>query len=105
MASDPSNFERLRAYDRRQASGYAGGSAPRQQMGAPRRARRPQDDANTMGPQEDVVERRLHRNRHHVNVAAGDANGSIAENLFLLLLLISSIYGLYRLTIYLLMQG
>ncbi len=66
---------------------------------APRRLR-----SNTLGPQEDVIERRRsHRNRVAVSASYGNSSRSIlAENIFLLLLLSGSIYGIYRLCIYIL---
>ncbi len=58
---------------------------------------------NTLGPQEDVIERRRHRNRVSVNNAPDNLTRNIlAENVFLLLLLAASIYGIYRLCIYIL---
>ncbi len=66
---------------------------------APRRLR-----SNTLGPQEDVIERRRNH-RSHVATSSSYGNSSrniLAENVFLLLLLASSIYGIYRLCIYIL---
>lgn len=107
MASSRSNLDRLRDYERRNVRSFAAEYAAWQEEEPRRRATRrrtPVDTVNTMGPQEDVVERRRIR-RQHVNVASGESSGSLSENLFLLFLLVGSIYGLYRLTIYLLMQG
>lgn len=107
MASSRSNLDRLRDYERRNVHSFAAESAAWQEEEPRRRTTRrraPIDTANTMGPQEDVVEKRRIR-RQHVSMSAGESNGSVSENIFLLLLLIGSIYGLYRLTIYLLMQG
>ncbi len=59
--------------------------------------------ANTLGPQEDVIERRLHRRR--VEVKSNPAPSSrhiLTENIFLLALLFASIYFIYRLCIYIL---
>ncbi len=59
--------------------------------------------ANTLGPQEDVIERRRHRNRVAMSNPAGAGTRNIlAENIFLLLLLAGSIYGIYRLCIHIL---
>ncbi len=62
--------------------------------------------ANTMGPQEDVVEsRRSTRNR--VVMAVGRSTSTktlLLENLLLLIVLGASIFGLYMLSIYLLNQ-
>ncbi len=67
--------------------------------GTVRRAR----SYNTLGPQEDVIERRRHRNRVAISSAPDNATRNIlAENVFLLLLLAASIYGIYRLCIYIL---
>ncbi len=61
--------------------------------------------ANTMGPQEDVVESR--RKRKPVVIAAGQPASTrtlLLENLLLLIVLAASIFGLYMLSIYLLNQ-
>lgn len=65
------------------------------------------NDINSMAPQEDVVEARRHRRRQRVEISRGRNNGSniLAENLLLLVFLIGSIYGLYKLTLYLLTQS
>ncbi len=58
---------------------------------------------NTLGPQEDVIERRQHRNRVAMSATPGNNSRNIlAENVFLLLLLTASIYGIYRLCIHIL---
>lgn len=107
MASSRSNLDRLRDYERRNVHSFAAEYAAWQEETPRRRTTRrraPIDTANTMGPQEDVVERRRIR-RQHVSMATGESSSSVSENIFLLMLLAGSIYGLYRLTIYLLMQG
>lgn len=108
MSSTRSQLDRLRDYERRHVQSFTAEYAAWQDAEdiapAPRRARRVTDMANTMGPQEDVIESRQRR-RHHVTTTAEPNNGGMAENLFLLVLLAASIYGLYRLCIYLLMQG
>ena len=60
--------------------------------------------ANTLGPQEDVVEyrRAQHRKRVTITGAAPRNRNILMENLLLLAVLIGSIWGLYALTIYLL---
>ena len=66
---------------------------------APRRLSR-----NTLGPLEDVVERRR-RNRKHVAMAVQPGGGSrhvLAENVIFLILLVGSIYGMYRLCLHIL---
>ncbi len=62
---------------------------------------------NTMEPQEDVVEQRRAR-RKHVTLVDGRTSATrniLAENILLLVLLVASIYGLYRLSIYILNQS
>lgn len=109
MASTRSQLDRLREYERRHVQAFTEDYAAWQDaapvMVQPRRAKNPVDMANTMGPQEDVVERRRRSHRHHVAAAAEPTNGGMTENLILLVLLAASIYGLYRLCIYLLMQA
>lgn len=65
------------------------------------------DMANTLGPQEDVVEsRRMTRNRVVMSAPRAATTKSILmENLLLLILLVASIYGLYCLSIHLLNQS
>lgn len=62
--------------------------------------------ANTMGPQEDVIEsRRSTRNRVVMSVGRSTATRTLLlENLLLLIVLGVSIFGLYMLSIYLLNQ-
>lgn len=62
---------------------------------------------DTLGPQEDVVEsRRVTRNRVVVaEPRVATTKSILAENMLLLVLLVASIYGLYRLSIYLLNQS
>lgn len=72
------------------------------------RARRPyMHNSNTLGPQEDVVEsRRMTRNRVVLAPPRSAATRRlITENILLLVLLMLSIYGLYRLSIYVLNQS
>lgn len=64
--------------------------------------------ANTLGPQEDVVENRRLRHRKRVTVTAprsASTGNILLENIFLLLMLFGSIFGLYRLIIYILNQS
>ncbi|MBR3902286.1 MAG: hypothetical protein IKJ29_01355 [Akkermansia sp.] len=60
--------------------------------------------ANTLGPQEDVVEQRRGMHRTHVSIPARapQTRNILLENLLLLAVLAGSIWGLYALTIYLL---
>lgn len=105
------SLERLRDYGRRNTV-YGVERAWEQEERTTRRTTRRShyvsDPANTLGPQEDVLERREREYRHRVRTAAaaqGDSSSGITENLILLAVLAGSIYGLYRLCIYLLMQG
>lgn len=101
------SLDRLRDYGRRNTV-YGVERAWEQEVPrhTTRRTRRVADPANTLGPQEDVMERREREYRHRVTTSAQSDDGSgMKENLFLLALLAGSIYGLYRLCIYLLMQG
>ena len=61
------------------------------------------DSPNTLPPQEDVVEAR--RRRRKRVVTGGAARSNPAESLFLLAFLVASIYGIYRLIVYVLAQG
>ena len=62
------------------------------------------DMANTLGPQEDVMEsRRSRRNRVVMSAPRSATTKSIlTENILLLILLIASIYGLYLLSLHIL---
>lgn len=62
--------------------------------------------ANTMGPQEDVVEsRRIKRNPVVMTIGRPTSTRTLLlENLLLLIVLAASIFGLYMLSIYLLNQ-
>lgn len=102
------SLDRLRDYGRRKTV-YGVERAWEQEEAdhRTRRTRRVADPANTLGPQEEVLERREREYRHRVNTAAhqDDSGSGMTENLILLAILAGSIYGLYRLCIYLLMQG
>lgn len=63
------------------------------------------DTANMLGPQEDVVESRRRRNRVVMTAPRSSTKSILAENIFLLVLLVGSIYGLYLLSIYILKQS
>lgn len=66
----------------------------------------PAEMANTLGPQEDVVEsRRSRRNRVVMAAPRAGTKGILMENIILLILLIASIYGLYLLSIHILNQS
>ncbi len=58
---------------------------------------------NTLGPQEDVIEHRRHRSHVVANPTYSSSTRSIlTENIILLLFIAASIYGIYRLCIYIL---
>ncbi len=59
--------------------------------------------ADTLPPPEDVVEARRQRRTRVVTGRATRSNP--AESLFLLAILVASIYGIYRLIVYVLAQG
>lgn len=80
----------IRAYSRRNAA----------------TGQRRHQDPNTMEAPEELMEQRRQRHRKHVSMAA-NSNGTrneLLENVILLVALIGSIYGLYRLAIHLLNQ-
>ena len=89
--SRSSSLQRLLEQNRTQSRGAASGST------------RPPMGPNTLGPMEELMERR----RHLVSVSRSTSNSgaSLSENLLLLALLAGSIYGLYRLALYLLSQS
>ena len=58
---------------------------------------------NTLPPPEDVLEARKRR-RKHVDTGSR-ARNKPSESLFLLAFLVASIYGIYRLIVYVLAQG
>lgn len=81
----------------------------RRRNGIPRSpARRPAptfDLANTIGPSEEVQERRAHRKHVRISETASRSSRRIlTENTILLLLLIASVYGVYRLVLHVLTQ-
>lgn len=66
----------------------------------------PPDMANTLGPQEDVLEsRRRRRNRVVISATRSTTKSILTENILLLALLVASIYGLYLLSIHILNQS
>lgn len=97
MPYNNSSFDRLRELELRRNMRQA---APRP---TPRDYQR-RYPANTLGPQEDVLERRrgMKRNRVTITGAAPGNRSVLMENLLLLAVLAGSVWGLYSLTIYLL---
>ena len=61
-------------------------------------------EPGTLPPPEDVVEARR-RKKRVVGAKRMDSGSSPAESLFLLAFLVASIYGIYRLIVYVLAQG
>ena len=59
---------------------------------------------NTLGPNEDVVEKRRYRKHVVISASNGRPSNALGENIMLLLLLILFIVGLYHACIYLLNQ-
>lgn len=70
----------------------------------PDRVHRNRYPANTLGPNEDIVQRRQDSYRKKVTIEkmGPQSRNILLENLAILLFLIISIWGLYSLTIYLL---
>lgn len=108
--SRQSSFERLKELERTgrrsRAKSYATDESWRD--GAYRYAdyQLTNDHLNSMAPPEDVVDaRRLRRQRVAVSQNTLSGNRQITENIILLVFLIGSIYGLYKLTLYMLTQS
>ena len=97
MPYDNSSYDRLRELELRRNMRQTGSSRPRRDY----QRRYP---ANTLGPQEDVLERRkgLKRNRVTITGTAPENRNLLLENLFILAALALSIWGLFSLTMYLL---
>ena len=97
MPYDNSSYDRLRELELRRNMRQTGSSKPRRDY----QRRYP---ANTLGPQEDVLERRkgMKRNRVTITGAAPENRNLLLENLFILAALALSIWGLFSLTMYLL---
>lgn len=97
MAPNNTSFDKLRELELRRHMRQSGSDY----MPSDYKRRYP---ANTLGPQEDVVEyrRAQHRKRVTITGAAPRNRNILLENLLLLAVLVGSIWGLYSLTIYLL---
>lgn len=91
------SFDRLRELELRRHMRQTGATQPHQDY----RRRYP---ANTLGPQEDVLERRRGMHRKHVAIhgATPGHRNVLFKDLLLLIVLGISIWGLYTFTIYLL---
>lgn len=76
-----------------------------QPSGAAPRSVRPPIGPNTLGPMEELMERRRHRHPVSVSRSTSNSGSSLSENLLLLAMMAGSIYGLYRLALYLLTQS
>ena len=97
MPYDNSSYDRLRELELRRNMRQTGSSRPRRDY----QRRYP---ANTLGPQEDVLERRkgMKRNRVTITGATPRNRNLLLENLYILAALGLSIWGLFSLTMYLL---
>lgn len=105
-----SSFERLkeleRGHTRSRARSYANDESWRDDTYRYAEYRLSNDDPNRMAPPEEVTDRR--RRKHHpvaISPNTPAANNQLTENIILLLFLIGSIYGLYKLTLYMLTQS
>ena len=92
-----SSIDRLRELEQRRNMRSTGSPTPRRDY----QRRYP---ANTLGPNEDIVERRRGMHRSHVTItgAAPQNRNILLENLFILAFIAASIWGLYSLIVYLL---
>ena len=97
MPYNNSSFDKLRELEMRR-------NMRQETSPQPQRVYRRRYPANTLGPSEDVLERRRGQHRKHVTItgAAPQNRSLLLENLLLLVVLAGSIWGLYTLTIYLL---
>ena len=97
MKRTPSSYDQLLELQRRPMQ--YGAHSP-----TPRIAHRNRYPENTLGPHEEVVQRRKDSVRKKVRIEkiAPDSRNILLENLGLLLVLVLSIAGLYLLTIHLL---
>ena len=97
MPYNNSSFDRLRELELRRHMRQTGTTQPHQDY----RRRYP---ANTLGPNEDIVQRRQDSYRKKVTIEkmGTQSRNILLENLVILLFLIVSIWGLYSLTIHLL---
>lgn len=94
MPRPSSSFDRLRELEQRR----------NMRSTAPGRDYQRRYPANTLGPNEDLVERRRSSHRKQVTItgAAPQNRNLLLENLVILLFLAGSIWGLYSLIIHLL---
>lgn len=92
-----SSYDRLRELEQRRYMRSTGNIPPSQDY----QRRYP---ANTLGPNDEIVARRRGQHRKHVTItgAAPQNRSLLMENIFILLFLGASIWGLYSLIIYLL---
>ena len=100
MPYNNSSFDRLRELELRR-------NMRQEQPLQTSRAYQRRYPANTLGPSEDVLERRRGQHRKHVSISGATPQNRniLMENLLLLIVLAGSIWGLYTLTIYLLTQS
>lgn len=97
MPSPHSSFDRLRELEQRRNMRSTGRTMPSRDY----QRRYP---ANTLGPNEDLVERRRSSHRKQVTItgAAPQNRNILLENLVILVFMAGSIWGLYSLIIHLL---
>ena len=97
MPHSHNSFDRLRELEQRRHMRDTGATYTRRDY----QRRYP---ANTLGPNEELVERRRGQHRKHVTIsgAAPHHRNILLENIFILLFLAASVWGLYTLIIYLL---
>ena len=98
MPHNHPSYDKLRELEQRR---YMRDTGHRQQ---PRRDYQRRYPANTLGPNDELLERRRGQHRKHVTIsgATPQHRNILMENIFILLFLAASVWGLYSLIIYLL---
>lgn len=97
MPHTPSSYNRLRELEQSRHMSRPSRNLPTQDY----QRRYP---ANTLGPNEELLDRRRGQRRKHVAItnSAPRQRNILLENIFILIFLAASIWGLYNLIIYLL---
>lgn len=97
MSPQYSSYDKLRELEQRRNARSTGNSTPRHDY----RRRYP---ANTLGPNEEIIERRRVMHRKHVTITGvtPQHRNILLGNLCILGFIAASIWGLYSLTVYLL---
>lgn len=98
MPQTHSSYDKLRELEQRRHMRSTGRTIP------PAKDHQRRYPPNTLGPNDEIVARRRGQHRKHVTItgAAPQNRNLLLENLFILLFLAASIWGLYSLIIYLL---